>query len=423
MMPYYVRKRLCYYRVYGGHNYARKLQRRALEVGRKEKIKVLFVASNLPMWRAHGLYELLMKDRRFDARVVITPFERNSIEEAKTQAAKLKAFFASRGLEEPNAVSDDGFDLDQWFSEFNPDIMFPTQQYEQVHGNVLDLKWNMHRLLVFLPYGLPTMKHQFVYNTFFHNKFLRVYHATSLHLKSARRLMCNNAENVRIVGESDFDKFQLATSDPWKSINDGKRRKRIIWAPHFTIQGGFIHRAGFLWLCDEMMKIARDYDDRIQIAFKPHPHLYGVLCQPDVWGKGKTDEYYRLWASMPNTQLETGDFASLFRFSDAMVHDCASFTGEYMFVKKPVMFASKDIAEIRKDADDYGAKCLDLHYIGQDVEDVRHFIDDVVLNGNDSMAQDRENFFNQYLLPPNGCSVGENLYNDLLETLGLGRID
>lgn len=419
IVPYYVRKRICYYNVYGGHKVRNELLNRALEVGRKGRIKVLFIAANLPMWRAQGLYELLLKDRRFDARVIVTPFERNSVEEAKTQADKFKELFSARRLEAPKAVVDEGFDLDKWLEDFNPDVIFPCQQYEIVHGNALDLKWNMHRLQVFIPYGIPTMKHQFVYNTTFHNQFLRIYHATDLHLKSARRLMCNNAENVRIVGEIDFDKFQKASDDPWKKIDDGHSRKRIIWAPHFTIHGGYIHRAGFLWLCDEMLEIAREYATRIQIAFKPHPHLYSVLCQSEMWGKDRTDKYYELWASMANTQLETGEFADLFRFSDAMVHDCASFTGEYMFVRKPVMFTSKEIRQIRKDADDYGAKCLDMHYIGKSADDVRRFIEEVVLAGNDPMEQQRTDFYNRYLLPPNGRSVAENIYHDMVEIFNL----
>lgn len=422
-VPYYVRKRLFYYNHLGGSKHARELRQQALELGKKDKIKVLFIACNLPMWRGQGLYELLLKDKRFDARVIITPFERNSPEEAKTRTNELKAYFISRGLEAPMAVIDEGFDLKQWFEEFNPDILFPCQHYEQVYGNELDLKWNMHRLQMYIPYGTPTMKTQFAYNSLFHNLFLRVYHSTPLHMKSAGRIMCNNAENVSIVGEPDFDKFREATTDPWKSFDDSNKRKRLIWAPHFTLQYGYIHRAGFLWLCDEMVKMAEEYADTVQIAFKPHPHLYSILCLPDMWGKEKTDEYYGQWASMPNTQLETGDFASLFRFSDAMIHDCGSFTGEYIFTKKPVMFASKDIKEIRNEADDYGAKCLDLHYIGRSVEAVRNFIEEVVLKGNDPKKKDREDFYNHYLLPPHGCSVGENIYNDVLKTLGLKRID
>jgi hypothetical protein len=58
-----------------------------------------------------------------------------------------------------------------------------------------------------------------------------------------------------------------------------------------------------------------------------------------------------------------------------------------------------------------------MPYIGKDEADIRHFIDDVVLGGNDPMQEKRQAFFNQYLLPPNGKSTAQNTLDDLLASL------
>lgn len=100
-----------------------------------------------------------------------------------------------------------------------------------------------------------------------------------------------------------------------------------------------------------------------------------------------------------------------------MIHDCGSFTGQYMYVKKPAMFMTKDIDYIRKDADDFGTECIKRHYIGSSPEDAEHFIKDVILGNRDDLKDSRDAFFDRYLKPKDGRTVAENIYNDLKNSL------
>ncbi|MDE6017820.1 MAG: CDP-glycerol glycerophosphotransferase family protein [Muribaculaceae bacterium] len=381
-------------------------------------IKVLFIISTLPMWRGQGLYNLLAKDERFDPRILIVPFKRVGIEEGKMVSKEI-ANDLSRISIKANNLYDQDFNIENFLKDFNPNIVFPCQPYDGMYGNQID-DIGKNRIVCYIPYGLNTVFEEFAYNTKNHNYFWKVYQASFLHFKTAKRLMVNNAKNVVIVGEPDYDKFiQEDRLDPWKKFSDEKTRKRIIWAPHFSINpNNLLHRASFLWLYEEMLKIAKEYKDKIQIAFKPHPNLHSVLVNLTEWGEERTNEYYNKWSSMENTQLEEGNFIDLFKYSDAMIHDSGSFTGEYMFVNKPVMFTTKDIKSIRNRADDFGLKCLDLHYIGEDIEDIREFIENVVLGEKDTMKDMRAAFYNDYLIPPNGNTVAQNIYNDLLSSFG-----
>lgn len=90
-----------------------------------------------------------------------------------------------------------------------------------------------------------------------------------------------------------------------------------------------------------------------------------------------------------------------------------------MFVKKPVIFMSKDINGIVRKADDFGKKCLNLHYVGKSLEDADNFIKNVILTGDDPMKEERQRFYDEYLLPPNGKTVAENIHDDLVTSLGL----
>ena len=178
-------------------------------------------------------------------------------------------------------------------------------------------------------------------------------------------------------------------------------------------------RSNFLWMAQLMVDIAQTYSDRIQIAFKPHPSLMTQLYSHPDWGKERTDQYYELWQQMPNTQLETGQYADLFMTSDAMIHDSGSFAVEYHYSQNPVMFMSKDMDDTLSTQSDFGKQAYAMHYIGADEQDIRHFIDDVVLGGNDPMRPQRERFFKEYLLPPGGKSVAQNVIDDIVKSLNL----
>lgn len=418
IVPYRLRANRTYRHSLHGPENEKRLLSIEIKLRQKERINVLFIVSVLSMWKGQKLYELLSRDPSFNVRLIISPFRRYTTEEGLLHVKALQDYFTSLNLIVPS-TTDDGFDLDAWLDDFKPDVLFPPQHYESLHGNRLDIEYNQDKLLCYIPYGVPTMQDQFVYNLPTHNLGWRIYHATDLHLKTARRLMCNRAINVRIVGDPDSDSLFTGTlEDPWKKISDGKKRKRIIWAPHFSIgHSGYLQRATFLWLCDKMVELAQEYSDEVQFVFKPHPHLHSVLNDLEGWGRQKTDEYYNLWATMPNTQIEQGPYQAVFAYSDGMIHDCGSFTGQYMYVKKPVMFMTKDIDYIRKNADDFGTECINRHYIGSSPEDAEHFIKDVILGNRDDLKDSRNAFFDRYLKPKDGRTVAENIYNDLKNSL------
>lgn len=420
LIPYTVRKRRFYKTKLNGCTREAVCKEAVNRISEANHATVLFIASTLPMWRYQEVVDILSADKRFDIKIIICPLRRYDAEEAKLRVEELKTFFNSKGLDVPSTL-DTGFNLEKWFNDLNPNIIFYCQHYGNFYNNCLDYEKNNDRLWGYIPYGLITIKEDFVYNSEFHNLAWRVYEPTELHLRTARRIMANDAKNVRIVGEPHADEyFGKRGRDPWCKIGDGKPRKRVIWAPHFSIhEKWLLNRGSFLWLHEGMVELARKYADTVQFVFKPHPFLYVTLCNHKDWGKERTDAYYKLWSEMSNTQVETGEFIELFMHSDGMIHDCGSFTGEYMFTRKPVMFMSRDFNGVRKLADDFGLKCLDLHDVGTTLEDADHFIKEVILAVKDSKKLKRERFFEKHLLPPNGKSVAENVYDDLVKSLGL----
>ena len=73
------------------------------------------------------------------------------------------------------------------------------------------------------------------------------------------------------------------------------------------------------------------------------------------------------------------------------------------------MYVATDIEKQLEDKNDFGKLAMHQHYIGKNREDIIAFIENVVLNGNDPMSESRKKFKENYLIPPHGKSVAENI--------------
>ncbi len=418
----YVRKHLDYYRL-GIGKFERQNKQLAKVVGKKDKITVLFMAANVAMWRFQGLYELLKKDTRFAVYVIISPFTTYSAEAQRNDVEGLKKYFKDNHIEAIDAT-DSAFSVETWRNEHEVDIFFPVQQYGGMVGKGLNIEDFASRLVCIVPYSFTVTDKEWTFNNYYLNIAWRVYHPTPSHKKRASQRAVNHGKNVKVVGEPNADRYAYAArTDPWKVIGDGKSRRRIIWAPHFSINDDcwLKNRTSFIDLAEYMQEMSDRYKDTVQFAFKPHPRLFSELCRHKAWGSEKAREYYDFWKNSYNTQIDDGEYIDLFLTSDAMIHDCGSFTAEYMYVGKPVLFVSPDFDSVRAECNPCAQKCMDLHYRTDNADGVEDFVRKVVLNGEDYMKPRRIKFYNKVLKTPDSGSVAENIYNDILDSLGLKR--
>lgn len=394
-------------------HYYRLCQRRTLKaVRRKGSANVVFFATNLAMWRYQRLYELLATDARFHLTIVIADFETYNAESSRQQTDELADFFRRRGM---HFVRISELPRKDVVKALHPDLLFYVQPYRMFGRNAC-FSYFRRRLIAYYPYGLQNARLVRGYNMKFHNVAWRVYYPTPIHLQTARELSAINASNAVVVGEPHADDFLAPVAhDPWKT-RDG--RLRIIWAPHFRITPNKrFYRPSFLWTSKLMLDVAQRYADRISIAFKPHPRLFTELCNHPDWGEARARAYYDAWRTMPNTQVEDGEFIDLFKTSDALIHDCGSFTAEYLYTRRPCLFLTRDEKSVRSGLCSFGNRCMDNHYIASTPEEVLQFIEDVLLAGNDKKAEERQRFFDEFLLPPNGNTTAHNTYADLVGSL------
>lgn len=387
-----------------------------LRLRQKKQINVVFYASSLAMWRYQHLYEAMSKHPKFNAKIVILPSQPYSKEQQKKDVEHLIGFFTSRNISFVLAYKENGDSLDVK-KVLNPDIVFYPQPYNDFYEKKHNSKVYISKLICYYPYAFWRSTDYWSYNLLFHNLAWKLFYSTELHRKDANRIANNKGRNVEVVGYPTADDFLFRDHvDLWKRQNENK--KRVIWAPHFTIKpGGLLKQSNFLWMADLMLEIAEKYSDKLQFAFKPHPRLYTELCKGDVWGQEKTDEYYHKWATMPNSQIETGEFVDLFMTSDAMIHDSGSFSVEYLYTNNPVMYIADDFDDQVSKMSEFGQMAARQQYVGSKKEHIIDFIEKVIIGGEDPMAVQRKEFVQAYLVPPNGKSVVENTMDVLLKEL------
>lgn len=408
-------------RVYLNALYPMIIKKREKTVGKKDKIEVVFFAMNVMMWRYQGVYDLLSKDERFNCHIVLTGARQYSDEQRRQNLKILRDFFKSRNIDYIDFDENEGTGYDVQ-KLLNPDILFYPQPYEGQYVQRHNFTSFRSKLICYIPYAINVLSDKdddWMYDTNFHNLAWKLYYPFVILKNHAEKVARNHARNVFISGYPNLDNYLSDDAeDVWKIKNTSM--KRLIWAPHHSVpaENNWITRSTFLWMCDLMLSIAKEYKDKLQIAFKPHPWLKTVLYKHPEWGKQKTDSFYEEWNNMPNTFIAS-EYVQLFKTSDAMIHDSGSFTAEYLFVNKPVAFVTENVDSTMSEHSEFGRMALKQHYIVKNENEVRSFIEEVVLGGKDTYKKQRQMFFQQVLQPNVKGTTSQFIVEDIKRSLGV----
>jgi len=370
---------------------------RVCKIRQKKIINVAFVISDLGKWKTELLFKAMQAHPRFSPEIYVVSYSN----ENHHDIAYLIDY-----LEKNNYPYHKKENTQVFKKQSRPDILFYQEPYS---GNILR---NILSLFCFVPYAFHTTDAKWFIDTPMLNIAWQVYYENSLAAKYVSKVMKNGGRNCYVTGLPYSDLFSqplFSYDSPWKKQD--RKKKKIIWAPHHTINSDrFVCHSTFLDYFDTMFFLANKYKDDIQMAFKPHPVLKSKLYR--IWGIERTENYYSQWESGENTQLVLGNYVPLFLFSDAMIHDCGSFTVEYHYTKKPVMYLVNE--KFREEGlNEFGRRAFELHYLGKNAKEIEVFITNVI-RGKDDLKSAREAFYQECLLPPEGNNASNNIINAIL---------
>ena len=404
--------------------YTRKFRDRQIaaaeQLRNKKRIDVAFLLTIPGMWKSDYLFKALSNNPKYHPYIVIYPysvFKGFDKQEIESTIENTRLFVERKGFE---YIVPYNTKLNKWEDireTLKPDIVIFTTPYKDIPPQYFIYNFK-DTLTCYVPYGFSSLNlYKINYDLIFHNLVGLHFVETEIHRQTAMKNSRNKGENVVVTGYPGSEVFlrpDYHPSEVWKPQETNK--KRIIWAPHHTIDGDFAI-SSFLQFYETMPKLAKEYGDKVQFVFKPHQLLKFKLQQ--IWGIERTEKYYSQWQEMPNCQLEESSYVDLFLTSDAMIHDCGSFTTEYLFTKKPVMYLIKNDDFISKFST-FGLMSFNNHYHGRTEDDVRNFIESVVINGNDTMREQREDFFNKYLAPNGGKMPSERIIETIEDAINGG---
>ena len=382
----------------------------------KRPINVVFFALMDSVWKYDMLYRIMENDPRFHPTILICPIVNYGRDNMLLNMENCYNLFRSRGynvIKSYNPSTDEFIDVR---TSLNPDVIFYTNPYEGLIDDRYFIKKFTDILTCYTEYGfIESRGYDQVYNGLLQNLVWKNYVGFPYQIEKSQIYSRNKGRNVVCSGLPGIDRMiepRNNINDCWKIKDDNI--KRIIWAPHHTITDYVsVYYSTFLDYCQFMVELAKNFLNEIQIAFKPHPLLKNRLEL--LWGKERTNDYYRKWDEMPNGMLFDGAYEDLFITSDAIIHDSGSFIGEYLYTNKPAMFLSNG-TEFSTQYNDFTVKCLQQYYVGKSPKDIEDFVSNII-NGIDPLKKDREKFIKDELMPPKGKYASENIMNDLVKEL------
>lgn len=374
----------------------------------KEKVKVAFFAIHSSVWKYDYLYRLMVEHPKFDPIIIVCPVVNYGMENMLQEMDKCYQMFRSRNY---NVIRTYNIDTQEYLDvkkEINPDIIFYTNPYKGLIDDRYYITNFPNTLTCYAPYGYAISNNEnMLFNLPFHNLLWKGFYETDIHKQLAEEFAINKGKNIEGTGYLLFDELD----DIKLKIRNDNNIKKIIWAPHHTIEENahFLGYSCFLKYSEIFLYLRDKYSNDIYWYFKPHPLLKVKLYNHPLWGKKKTDDYYNNWKQSAYSEINEDDYTQLFLESDAMIFDSISFIAEYYYTQKPSIFTIKDHTIERK-FNTFGKMAFENIYKAYNKCDIENFINNVVLKGNDPKKNLRRDFFNNIL---NKKNVSKNILTSL----------
>ena len=261
----------------------------------KTKKNVIFLVLHDSIWKYEGIYKLLSNDENFTVKVVIIPVVVDGKCQMETYYRSLK-YFKSNNYETLGSYDEEKKTWLDIKKITKPDVVFFTNPHK-----ITFEEYYIHNftdtLTCYVPYSFQVSDlYEMQFNQLFHHKLWKQFYETKIHLEISKQYSDIKSSNVLVTGYPGIDYYYFNDNtkliDPWPKKNN-PNIKRVIWAPHHTINGnvGDLNYSSFLNIAEFMLNFMMDNFDKIQIAFKPHPLLFDKLCNNDEWGRKRTTQF------------------------------------------------------------------------------------------------------------------------------------
>lgn len=353
------------------------------------KIKVGFSVVFDSVFPSRPIFEKMCNMDEFDPYIIVTPNVSGTLKRQrelfeKTYSSLVQDYGKDRIIKAYDIPSDTYLELKSEYS-----ILFFSNPYKELVHPYHEIEYFLNRpvLPIYVSYGFAALSYwEEVVAKDFYNYLWKACVETPSNLKHLKKVQAIKGKNGVVTGYIKADGLANVVPTP-------RDRKRILICPHHTVWGWKpLNISNFLTYSELFVELPKMYPD-VDFVFRPHPLLVDNLRNHKIWTQEQIDDYFVRMLESPNITYDTsGDYYQQFVDSDAMIHDCGSFIGEYLYTEKPCCYMIKSEEETYKGLVPLGQQCMDQYYHAKSKEDIIDFIENVVIKGNDPMKAQREAF-------------------------------
>ncbi|GKT11856.1 MAG: hypothetical protein ISEC1_P0829 [Thiomicrorhabdus sp.] len=364
-----------------------------------KSIKVVFLVLHKSIWKVDSVFQKMLIDPYFDPVILICPCIQDDDEIELNNLHDTYQFFKKKKYPVVNSYNEV---TASWvkLEELEPGLVFFTNPHSLTMPEYFANAYENY-LTCYVPYYFMATNHvgrvESEFNTLMLNSMWRTYWPHDLACDQFSLYSFTNGVGASVTGYPACEPLVSLSKNLKKSVwkNQTRQKKKIIYAPHHTIEEDEKSLSFFLSIADQMLAIAKENNESIQWAFKPHPLLKTKLYSHADWGRVRTDHYFSCWASQSYTQLEDSEYEYLFKQSDAIIHDCSSFIVEYALVRKPGLYLIHP-SKIDLLVNEFGKSVLKEYQLAQNTEQIQSFLKDLI-NGKLELQESRDSLFQEYV--------------------------
>lgn len=364
------------------YHYAQNLKYQSIikKLKSKKKINIIFLANHISQWKYDSLLNIYKIKNRYLAKVIYVPntiINNDYLDEYNFNRVEFKKIGIDL-INPYNVKTKLWKNLNKFYL---PDIVFYSRSLikHKLKYKIFDFS---NCLNVYVPYSIHTDNNGFLQcATFFHKLLWKQFLPFKENIAIAKKFY--NSKNIFITDYLGCDIFKSKknSNKVWKNKNN----KKIIWAPHHTIEFSSKknHFSTFLLFSEHMKKLTIKYKTSVDFCFKPHPILKKKLYSHQDWGIKKTNAYFNFWKNSKNTILSESMYQNLFIESNALILDSVSFMAEYLYLEKPYCFLVKKNYNYTSSLNIIGKKIFKTLDKSNNIDTLTTFINNSVLKNKD----------------------------------------
>lgn len=320
------------------------------------------------------VFQLMLKNRDYwDVKVVIVPDVLRGKEHMEKTYAHTKLFFENKYGKEyvlDGYETEIGRYIDR-SDEF--DIIYFANPYDLMVHRIHSIQYVSKKkvLPIYISYGFDVGKATTLsrLKSYELNLLWKCFTDTDFSFQEYKENQIIEGKNVVLTGYTKMD--GLAKYEYVK-----KERKKILLSPHHTVIMKELPLSNFLKYYDLILELPAIFP-KTDFVFRPHPLLFTTLVNEGIWTLKQVEEYLMKVSELGIEYSTGGDYFGLFAECDAIVHDCGSYTVEWLFTGKPGCFVynenltSEHLTHLMNES-------LKKYAIARNKEDIIAFIRDVV---------------------------------------------